>query len=555
LFDWVYSPPKDTLTDYNLSYDYYKNYQEKKIGTIKIIPLEVFGPNFEDTTRIPDNYLQRIGNKLHTKTNLKVLSRNLWIKEGGKIDPDLMMDQERLLRTLPYLQDVRIVIKPRSGDEQVVDLLILTKDVFSFGISGSVTTINKADIKFYDRNVFGNGHEVAVRFLGNTNTDQKLGVETSYTINNFNGNFINLSAGYANQLLLEGAYFSISREFLRPQTVYAGELLFLRTFRSLKIDQDDNIINTYPLNFMLLDGWYGRRIRPTKLEWNSRFQVNLSGRIRYMSFNNRPLPDSNNRQFFANSTFYAAGLSFSQRSYVRDKLIYSYGITEDIPKGFLHELVLGFDDNEFGNRWYSHVFLSTGNLFSKKPFYLYSSLAFGTFWKPTGMEQGILDLRLNYISPLFNLWNIKSRQFIKLHYTLGINRFEIENLLIRNGAGIRGFGSRTEYGKQRLTLNFENVFFQNLSIVNFRTAIYSFVDMGIVVSEKESIFKQSFYSGIGVGLRIHNENLVFNTIQIRLAYYPNHPDDVNAFGFIIDGVSKSRFYSFQPRGPEPLRFE
>jgi hypothetical protein len=79
--------------------------------------------------------------------------------------------------------------------------------------------------------------------------------------------------------------------------------------------------------------------------------------------------------------------------------------------------------------------------------------------------------------------------------------------------------------------------------------------MGIVVSEKESIFKQSFYSGIGVGLRIHNENLVFNTIQIRLAYYPNHPDDVNAFGFIIDGVSKSRFYSFQPRGPEPLRFE
>jgi len=165
------------------------------------------------------------------------------------------------------------------------------------------------------------------------------------------------------------------------------------------------------------------------------------------------------------------------------------------------------------------------------------------------------DFKLNFISPLFNIWNSKSRQFIKLNYALGINRFEIENLLLRNQDGIRGFGSRIEKGKQRITLNVENVFFQKRAILNFQTAFFSFFDVGIVGPQNQSIFKQNYYGGVGLGLRIRNENLIFKTIQIRLAYYPNHPSDVSPIGFILEEVSKSRFYSFQPRGPEPLKFE
>jgi hypothetical protein len=167
----------------------------------------------------------------------------------------------------------------------------------------------------------------------------------------------------------------------------------------------------------------------------------------------------------------------------------------------------------------------------------------------------MFDAKLNFISPLFELWNTKVRQFVKMNYTLGINRFEIENLLIRNNFGIRGFGSRIERGKQRLTLNVESVFFQNKSILKFQSALFSFIDIGIVGPASESIFKQDYFAGLGVGVRIRNENLIFKTIQIRLAFYPNHPGNVHAVGFIMDEVSKSRFYTFQPRGPEPLRFQ
>ena len=556
---WVYnsmiSSAKDSGNSDSQSYEYYRSFENKIIGSIKIKSLEVFGPDFSDTSKSTDIWIERAANKLHSKSNLSVIRKNLWIKEGQALDPSLVMDNERLLRSLPYLKDVRIIIKTRQLNADMVDILILTQDVFSFGVSGEIGSINKGAVGIYDKNILGIGHELGTKIDVHTVKSPHVGFEAYYAINNIKGNFINFSAGYANNYLREGFFVSFERDFLRPQSVYAGGLTALRYFRTDRINLNTSATSDSTLNYVFLDGWYGRRLKLGINPNDHRFQINLSGRIRYTSFYDRPPADFNNHQYFANSTFYLGSLSFSHRSYFRDYLVYSYGITEDIPKGYLHELVFGYDHNEFGDRWYSHLFFSTGNLFKKRPFYLYTSLGVGSYWKRSGVEQGMLDLKFNYISQLFSVWNVKARQFVKLNYTLGINRFEIENLLLRNNSGIRGFGSRIEKGKQRLTMNVENVFFQKRSILNFQSAVFSFFDVGIVGPADQSIFKQSYYAGIGVGIRIRNENLIFKTIQIRLAFYPYHPSDVSSVGFIFEEVSKTRFYSFQPRGPEPLRFE
>lgn len=555
IYDWLIRSPQVVENKDLQSYEYYKSFEKKTIATITIKSLDVFGPDFNDTAKTTDIWLESMANKLHSRSNLNVIRKNLWIKEGQALDPNLVMDNERLLRSLPYLKDVRIIIKNRQFNDDLVDILILTKDVFSFGLSGGISGINNGDIGIYDKNVLGIGHEIGTRLVANTYKNPNIGFEAYYAINNVKGNFINFSAGYSNTYLREGYFVSFERDFLRPQSVYAGGLTALRNFKSDRINLNDFVISDSTLNYIFLDGWYGRRLKLGINPNDSRFQMTLAGRIRYTSFYDRPIPDINHNQFFANSTFYLGSLSFSQRSYIRDYLVYSYGIIEDIPKGYLHELVFGFDHNEFGDRWYSHVFFSTGNLFKNKPFYLYTSLGIGSFWNRTGLEQGMADFKLNFISPLFNVWTVQSRQFIKLNYTIGINRFDIENLLLLNSDGIRGFGSHIGKGQQRLTMNVENVFFQKRSILNFRTALFSFFDVGIVGPADQSIFKQSYYAGIGIGLRIRNENLIFKTIQIRLAFYPYSPGDVNSIGFIFDEVSKTSFYSFQPRGPEPLKFQ
>jgi hypothetical protein len=556
---WLYHrlicQARDTVnTREVLSYEYYKSFGNRTIGTIRIKSLDVFGPDFDDTTRVAKVGIERLANKLHSKSNVNVIRKNLWIKEGQQLDPDLLMDNERLLRSLPYLKDVRFVLTPRPDNGNVVDVLILTKDVFSFGLTGSIGNINKGDFGVYDKNILGVGHDVGIRMVAHTNKTPHIGFETYYAINNVMGNFIDASAGYANTWQKQEVSLSLQRDFLRPQSVYAGGITLLRTFRSNQLNSSDVVVNDSNLNFIYLDGWYGRSLRLGLHPNDSRFQMTLAGRVRYTSFFARPAPDSLNNQYFANSTFYLAGLSFSQRSYIRDHLVYSYGITEDIPKGYLHELVFGYDHNEFGDRWYSHLFLSSGNIFRKQPFYFYASLGIGSFWRKTGLEQGIIDFKTNFISPLFHIRSIQSRQFVTMNYTFGINRFNDEFLLLSNPDGIRGFGSHVGKGQQRLTLKIENVFFQNTAFYNFKSAFFTFFDLGVIGSPDKVIFADDYYAGIGVGLRIRNENLIFKTIQLRLAFYPYHPSDVSAVGFILDEVSKSSFYSFQPRGPEPLKF-
>ena len=555
LYDYMITSSSDTLNKGLESYEYYKKYKNKTIGVITIKSLEVFGPDFNDTSKTAKLWVERTANKMHTKSNLNVIRKNLWIKEGKPLDPNLVVDNERFLRALPYLKDVRFIIKPRRGNKNIVDILILTKDVFSFGLSGSVRNIHNGEIGISDKNILGIGHEVGLTLFGNTQKKPHLGLEAFYAINNLKGNFINFAAGYANNYIRNAFFFSFERGFIRPQSVYGGGITAARIFRSNNINLSSEVNSEYALDYLFLDSWYGRRLKLGINPEDSRFQVTVAGRVRYTKFNDRPPPDAENRQYFANSTLYLGGLSFSQRSYIRDYRVYSYGITEDIPKGYLHELVLGYDKNEFGDRLYSHLFLSSGNLFNQKPFYFYTALGMGSFWTHSGLEQGLVDVKINFISPLFKVLNAQARQFVRLNYSLGIKRFEVEELLLRNNIGIRGFGSRITNGKQRILLNVENVFFQKNAILDFKTALFYFLDVGIVGPANQSIFKEDYFAGIGVGLRIRNENLVFKTIQIRLSFYPNHPSDVSVVGFILDEVSKTTFYNFQPRGPEPLRFE
>jgi hypothetical protein len=110
-------------------------------------------------------------------------------------------------------------------------------------------------------------------------------------------------------------------------------------------------------------------------------------------------------------------------------------------------------------------------------------------------------------------------------------------------------------GKQRLNLTAETVYFQKHDFYRFNLAFFIFADLGIMQNEKSWIFKGDYYSGLGIGLRLHNESLVLKTIQIRLTFYPYHPKDVSFIGFLINEQTRQKFYSFQPVPPSPRRFQ
>ncbi len=555
LHNMLIREPKKPVDKEQLTLGYFNPYKDKVISDITIQALDVFGPSFEDTSRVATSSLQKVANRLHTKTNLNIIRKNLLFKVGDRLKPDELYENERIIRSLPFIKDVKFLLHADSLNPEQVEVTVLTKDVFSLGITGSTSGLNTATFAVYNQNIFGAGHEISVGMVGHLHREPYLGFETFYKIHNIKGKFIDFSVGFSNTFRKEGFSLKMDKEFLTPTVKWGGGISALRLTRSDRITENDPVrLEAFPLNFYLLEGWAGRTFQLNNGQFNQS-QLVVSANILNQKFIDRPLPDDENKQYFSNSTFYLTGLTWSKRRYMRDQLIYGYGITEDIPEGFKNELVVGYNANEFGDRYYAHLSIANGNLLPRKPGYLYLEAAIGTYFTQSTCEQGLIRVKTSYISKLITAGEKRYRFFARADYTLGIKRFEVENLLLRYDNHIRGFFSREPKGKHRLSVNLEAVFFLQREIYNFNIALYAFTDLAMIGDNRNFIFRENYYGGIGGGIRLHNESLVLKTINIRLAYYPNHPENMGPVGFILEEQLKRKFYRFQPEAPMPLRFE
>ncbi|WP_297087748.1 hypothetical protein [uncultured Draconibacterium sp.] len=554
LYDALISPPRPYVDKKALALDYFNKYEGKIIASININALDVFGPSCTDTTKKADNWAEKAANAIHTKSNLKTIRKLLLFKIGDMLDPEVMYENERIIRDLPYIRDVRIYVEQDSVYVGLVNVTVLTKDRFSFGVSGGVNGTSSGDIELYNRNIFGVGHEVSVKFVGHIEREPYLGVETYYNIKNIGGRFLDIKLGYLNTYKREGYVFDLRKPFLTQNVKWGYGGFSARMYRTDRIRNTDPVKVEEPLDLWVNSFWGGRSFNISPRHENITELTLLSG-INNWNYFEEPVVDPENSHFFANRTLYMLGLTVSQRRYIQDQLIYSYGITENIPEGFKNELIYGYDANEHGDRHYLHFFTSNGNLLLSRRGYLFTSAGVGGYLKNSKFEEGIIHGEVNFISKLATAGRKRVRTFANLNYTLGVRRFEIENLTLGENDHIRGFDSDIAIGKQRLNVKLEHVVFLPHEFYKFNIAVFGFVDVGAIGSNKQLIFKQDYYSGIGLGIRFHNENLVFETFRLRLAFYPFPPADMSFVGFSLDEQSKQRFISFEPIGPAPMNFE
>ena len=554
LYNFLISQPGSSGGRDTAAYNYYLQMEGKIISDISINTLEVFGPTLEDTTRKAVSWLEKTANTIHTTSNRNTIEKMLLFKVGDFLDPDVMYENERIIRSLRYIQDVRFILELDPVYQGLVKVHVITKDRFPFGVTGDVNGTNSAALELYNQNIFGVGHEVSFRFVGHLRHQPYAGLETFYKINNIRGKFLDITAGYMNTYKREGFSLVVDKPFIIPSVTWGYGGSALRMYRTNQIYEHDPIQTEIPMDLYFFSAWGGRSfpIRPNYIQ-NS--QMVFSAGVYNNRFFLRPEPDPNTKQYFSNSTLFLASITFAQRHYTQDYLVYSYGITEDIPEGFKNEMVFGYDVNEYGNRHYAHLYLSNGNLLVKRQGYLYLAGGIGGYFRNKEFEQGQIQLGMNYISRQIHAGRKRFRLFLRSNYLLGIRRFEIENLSFNYDDHIRGFRSSEAVGKQRLSFNLEYVMFLRKEFYKFNMAAFGFTDIGVIGSNNDFILTQNYYSGLGFGMRFHNEHLVFKTFQIRFAFYPFSPSDVNFTGVLIEEQLKQDFYNFRPTAPLPLRFE
>ena len=111
-------------------------YGGKQIRYIYYNQLKVFGTTIEDTS-VVQSKLIRFANRLHYDTRTWMIKQSLFFREGDTVNAYKLVDNERYLRRLPFIQDARIYVINSYDPSDSIDIVVLTKDVFEYG--GTIT--------------------------------------------------------------------------------------------------------------------------------------------------------------------------------------------------------------------------------------------------------------------------------------------------------------------------------------------------------------------------------------------------------------------------------
>ena len=557
LFRDVYNQKKAEGTEVTrVEGNLFEPYRGRVVRDIRIRQLDVLGASVYDTTRQGSRLERFVSRRIHINTHERAIRQSMLIfKEGDEVDPLVFKENERILRQSNVLLDARILVLPLNDDE--VDVEVLVQDIWPIIPTGSFSGFDNFGAGFTNHNVRGWTHSSTnlFRWRGE-DTLQRLGFRSVYTVPYIKRSFVSGQAGFIWERDLKQQFMRFERPFFSVETRYAGafEMGFkeVREYKKEIGNLDTTMI--FSVRHAYLDMWAGRAFKVGSSAENQTKRLIVASRFYSYGYLERPEVSADSNRAYWNQSNLLFSFGFSNRNYRRDLLIFGFGRTEDVPMGSMVSATAGRSNTEFGSRGYAGLRFSKGGYLPHKYGYLYGLADMGSYLKGGEPHQGVLNVTVNYFTPLMRLGLSQVRQFVNLRYTKGFHRDPLEYINLTDEYGLRGVRSDRLIGKKRLNLGLETVLFSPGSLLGFRGAHFAYADLGLIADEG-SVWRSRLYSGFGLGIRLRNEHLTFNTIEFRLSYYPNVPALSSPFRFGVSGATSLQLQDFDISAPAivPLR--
>ncbi len=501
----------------------YNTFEGKIIRNIDIITLDPFGYSATDTTVGRRNFFTKAGNKMHIKSQIMTIRNLLLMQKNDPFKSLLVKESERLIRLQQFVNEVYFYVVAAGEKSDSVDIFIRELDKWSIIPKGYYFSTSKFKADITDKNFLGFGHEFQSAYSRNL-TSGLDSFNTNYSISNFRNTYLKAKFhygidGYGNYL----GSLAIDRPFFSPLAKWAAGFSF--TTQSKRDSLKDMNLANVPIAFKFntQDYWAGKAIPVFKDYTEEERVTNLILTLRYLRirFTEKPSEIIDPLNIYSNEDFYLAGIGITSRKYVQDKYIYKYGVIEDVPEGKVYGLTGGYQVRNNSSRMYLGLRFSFGNYYNWG--YLSSNFEYGTFFASSHAEQGIFKAGISYFTGLFEIGKWKFREFVKSQVTIGINRFPYDSLTINENYGLKGFKSPVLSGTQRLLFTLQTQSYTPWNFVGFHFGPFFTLSLGMLGDSEQGFKNSKVYSQIGLGVLIKNENLVFNTFQISIAFYPLIP--------------------------------
>lgn len=528
----------------------YSAFEGKIIRHINIATLDPFGYSIGDSIFVSSNFFSRTGNRLHIKTQGITIRNLLLIHQNQRFDSLLVKESERLVRTQKYIRDVSFFVKTAGPDS--VDVFIRELDIWSIIPKGK-TSLSGSTINLADKNFMGMGHEFQSDFTRNYSKANNS-FHANYSIPNFRNTYVKSTVHYG----FEGnkshsRSLSFDRPFFSPFARWAAGVNFTQQFLNDSVLTDKSHLGLLRYKYNAQDYWAGSAIQLFKGSSEYNRTTNLVSAIRFLRVRYLEKPGENfdTLHLFSDENFYLASIGISTRKYVQDRYIFKFGIIEDVPVGKVFSLTGGVQEKNNNNRLYLGARVSMGNYYPWG--YLSTNFEYGTFFHASRTQEGVFSVNVNYFTGLMEFGKWKLRQFVKPEVTIGINRFASDSLTLNEGYGLGGFHTTALQGTNRLLLTLQTQAYAPWNFIGFRFGPYLIYSMGVLSDAKTGFKNSKMYSQIGVGILIKNENLVFNTFQLSLSFYPIIPDQGrNVFKMNSFSTTDFGFSDFEIGKPAPV---
>lgn len=548
-FKPVSPAPAQKILNKRLIQKPYSSFEGKIIRKINIVTLDPFGYSIGDTIGASLNFISKTGNKFHVKTHPFTIRNLLLIHQNQPFDSLRVKESERLVRSMNFITDVSFYTVALENSDSV-DIFIRELDSWSL-IPGGSLSATRLTFTLRENNFIGLGHTFQNGIILNHSTGD-MAYRMKYFIPNFSNTYINSTLQFGTDEY--GNFiksFAVDRPFFSPLANWAAGINF-----SQHLHKD----TVWSINFMRFkynaqDYWAGSSMPVFKgnSEYDRTTRFISAARFVRIRFIEKPPETVDTLLFYSDENFYLASIGVTTRLYVKDKYIFKFGITEDVPVGKVFGLTGGYQEKNSLRRFYAGARFSSGNYYSWG--YLSSNIEFGTFLRSAQAEQCVFRAGANYFTNLIEIGQWKFRQFIKPQVIIGIHRSGYDSLTINNEYGLRGFNSPVLSGTSRLLFTSQTQFYAPWNFIGFHFGPYLNVSLGMLGNAANGFGSSKLYSQIGLGVLIKNDNLVMNAFQISISFYPVIPGTgENIFKFNSFQTTDFGFRDFEIGKPATVFF-
>ena len=521
-----------------------KSYTGKRINSITIEQ-----HNFLASIDSKESYLKdvfsKLGNKLQSNSKSRAIRENIFFKEWDLFDPSIISYNEKWLRDLSYIQDAKIMALITPYDTNQVDIIVVTKDLFSYGGEMLINNKDAYSAKLNNINFLGSGNSVQIIQNFENERSPKSGWGYDFGLSNIMGTFISVNAGVnqfgnnlANNVLsARKNYISVQRPILHPNSKWLGGLEYLETVNENVFPGKWDSIFDQQLNYNLKhkDIWVGYQLtkkkRVIKINEDRQF---IQYRHLENIFNERPIDyllqlDRNYQNLKADFLSY----TIVRQSVYRTRYLYGLGRYEDLPIGRSLTWTTGRYTIEGDKAPYLGFKFEQFKL-SKKDNYTHIITNLASSYMDKSLQDFRLLVSLEQFSKLKYLNNgFGYRQILNLSFTQTLKNKYNEALRINSVYGIPQLNREQIKGGTRISGNWESVIYNNRALLGFKSAPFVFGNITYIRPMGDPILKGDIYTAIGSGMRIRNENLVFGTIELKGCYFPRTNQQLSPWNFSI----------------------